>query len=133
MGVILCKRVNRLRSHPFPTRGSDPATFYLNEAYENFSHTRGSILIGFFTIKQKKEEKMTKNGLIAMGVIAIVITVSGKIIGIMNQRSTPRYNELTRAESLLYDENYKAWLENVDVSSFDAGKVKNADSMFQIK
>ena len=76
---------------------------------------------------------MTKNGLIAMGVIAIVITVSGKIIGIMNQRSTPRYNELTRAESLLYDENYKAWLENVDVSSFDAGKVKNADSMFQIK
>ena len=76
---------------------------------------------------------MTKNGLIVMGVMVVVITVSGRIIGIMNQRSTPRYNELTRAESLLYDKDYKVWLENFDVSSFDVRKVKNADSMFQIK
>ena len=53
---------------------------------------------------------MTKNGLIVMGVMVVVITVSGRIIGIMNQRSTPRYNELTRAESLLYDKDYKVWL-----------------------
>ena len=76
---------------------------------------------------------MTKNGLIVLGVMVVVITVSGRRIGIMNQRSTPRYNELTRAESLLYDKDYKVWLENFDVSSFDARKVKNADSMFQIK
>lgn len=76
---------------------------------------------------------MTKNGLIVMSVMVVVITVSGRIIGIMNQRSTPRYNELTRVESLLYDKDYKVWLENFNVPSFDARKVKNADSMFQIK
>ena len=114
--------------------GSDPGADTYKNVLDGFSDTRGSILIGFFTIKQKrKEEKMTKNGLIAMGVMVVVITVSGRIIGVMNQRSTPRYDKLTRAESLLYDEDYKAWLENVDVSSFDARKVKNADNMFQIK
>lgn len=76
---------------------------------------------------------MTKNGLIAMGVMVVVIMVSGRMIGVMNQRSTPHYDKLTRAESLLYDEDYKVWLENADVSSFDARKVKNADSMFQVK
>lgn len=74
---------------------------------------------------------MEKNGLIAMTVMIAVMTVSGGMI--MSQQSVKCNNDITRMENLLYDEAYKAWLENFDVSSFDVRKVKNADSMFQLQ
>ena len=74
---------------------------------------------------------MKKNVLIVMTAMIAVVTVSGWLI--MNQQSVKYNNDMTRMESLLYDEDYKAWLENFDVSSFDVRKVKNADSMFQLQ
>ena len=35
----------------------------------------------------------------------------------MNQQSVKYNNDMTRMESLLYDEDYKAWLEDFDVLS----------------
>lgn len=51
----------------------------------------------------------------------------------MSQQNVKYNNDMTGMERLLYDESYKAWLENFDVSSFDIRKVKNADSMFQLQ
>lgn len=74
---------------------------------------------------------MVKNGLIAMAVMIAAVAVSGGLI--MSQQNVKYNNDMTGMESLLYDESYKAWLENFDVSSFDIRKVKNADSMFQLQ
>ena len=74
---------------------------------------------------------MAKNGLIAMAVMIAAVAVSGGLI--MSQQNVKYNNDMTEMESLLYDESYKAWLENFDVSSFDIRKVKNADSMFQLQ
>lgn len=74
---------------------------------------------------------MIKNGLIAMVVMIAAVAVSGGLI--MSQQNVKYNNDMTGMERLLYDESYKAWLENFDVSSFDIRKVKNADSMFQLQ
>lgn len=74
---------------------------------------------------------MIKNGLIAMVVMIAAVAVSGGLI--MSQQNVKYNNDMTGMERLLYDESYKAWLENFDVLSFDIRKVKNADSMFQLQ
>ena len=74
---------------------------------------------------------MIKNGLIAMVVMIAAVAVSGGLI--MSQQNVKYNHDMTGMERLLYDESYKAWLENFDVSSFDIRKVKNADSMFQLQ
>lgn len=74
---------------------------------------------------------MVKNGLIAIVVMIAAVAVSGGLI--MSQQNVKYNNDMTGMERLLYDESYKAWLENFDVLSFDIRKVKNADSMFQLQ
>lgn len=51
-----------------------------------------------------------------------VVTVSGGLI--MNQQSVKYNNDMTRMESLLYDEDYKAWLEDFDVLSAKTWQLK---------
>ena len=82
-------------------------------------------------LKKKGRKEMIKNGLIAMVVMIAAVAVSGGLI--MSQQNVKYNNDMTGMERLLYDESYKAWLENFDVSSFDIRKVKNADSMFQLQ
>jgi predicted nucleic acid-binding protein len=82
-------------------------------------------------LKKKGRKEMVKNGLIAMAVMIAAVAVSGGLI--MSQQNVKYNNDMTGMERLLYDESYKAWLENFDVSSFDIRKVKNADSMFQLQ
>lgn len=82
-------------------------------------------------LKKKRRKEMVKNGLIAMAVMIAAVAVSGGLI--MSQQNVKYNNDMTGMERLLYDESYKAWLENFDVSSFDIRKVKNADSMFQLQ
>lgn len=82
-------------------------------------------------LKKKRRKEMIKNGLIAMVVMIAAVAVSGGLI--MSQQNVKYNNDMTGMERLLYDESYKAWLENFDVSSFDIRKVKNADSMFQLQ
>ena len=65
---------------------------------------------------------MVKNGLIAIVVMIAAVAVSGGLI--MSQQNVKYNNDMTGMERLLYDESYKAWLENFDVSSFDIQKVK---------
>lgn len=74
---------------------------------------------------------MVKNGLIAIVVMIAAVAASGGLI--MSQQNVKYNNDMTGMERLLYDESYKAWLENFDVLSFDIRKVKNADSMFQLQ
>ena len=82
-------------------------------------------------LKKKGRQELVKNGLIAMVVMIAAVAVSGGLI--MSQQNVKYNNDMTGMERLLYDESYKAWLENFDVSSFDIRKVKNADSMFQLQ
>lgn len=87
------------------------------------------IKIRHISIKLKKKGR--KNGLIAIVVMIAAVAVSGGLI--MSQQNVKYNNDMTGMERLLYDESYKAWLENFDVLSFDIRKVKNADSMFQLQ
>lgn len=57
-----------------------------------------------------------------MTAMIAVVTVSGGLI--MNQQSVKYNNDMTRMESLLYDEDYKAWLEDFDVLSAKTWQLK---------
>lgn len=65
---------------------------------------------------------MVKNGLIAIVVMIAAVAVSGGLI--MSQQNVKYNNDMTGMERLLYDESYKAWLENFDVLSFDIQESK---------